>query len=643
MRRISCETFLELRCLSGIAVSPDGRHAAYTAQTPDLAGNGYLAELRLLSLEDGSDRRLAGPGKALSYAWMDERTLVYPAAGVEGTDYMALPIDGGEAAVLFSVPFKAGKALPLGGGRFAFTAPYAMRGEPDPGFDVLEDVPFWSNGAGFTAGKRTQLYVYGPDTGITQLTEPPFNVAGFTVSDGRILYTGSRFTDVQTLRHGVYVWDGGESRCLLEQDRYIVKLFDIWRDRAVLCLTDGLSYGNGENGDFFTIPLSGGEPELLLRRSDRCVGSTVGTDCRLGAGSAWRVDGGTLYSVSTVERSSRIESLDLATGEVRVLAGEGSVEFLDAAAGRLVYLAFRGMRPGELYTLENGAEKRLTHANDALIDSLELSVPEPIEAVTGVPVPVQGWVMKPVGYEPGRKYPAILSIHGGPRLSYGGVFFHELQLWAAEGYFVLFCNPRGSEGRGNEFADIRGRFGSIDYEDIMGFADTALELYPDIDPARLGVCGGSYGGFMTNWIIGHTGRFAAACAMRSISNFVSSISTCDKGYLFLLEHMGVKPWENGGNMWEGSDILWDKSPLKYVKNVTTPTLFIHSNTDFRCYMDEALQMFVSLKQMGVPSKVVLIHNEGHELNRGGRPANRVIRLNALCEWFDKYLGGGPEA
>ena len=336
MRRISCETFLELRCLSGIAVSPDGRHAAYTAQTPDLAGNGYLAELRLLSLEDGSDRRIAGPGKALSYAWMDERTLVYPAAGAEGTDYMALPIDGGEAAALFSVPFKAGKALPLGGGRFAFTAPYAMRGEPDPGFDVLEDVPFWSNGA------------------------------GFTVSDGRILYTCSRFTDVQTLRHGVYVWDGGESRCLLEQDRYIVKLFDIWRDRAVLCLTDGLSYGNGENGDFFTIPLAGGEPELLLRHSDRCVGSTVGTDCRLGAGSAWRVDGDTLYSISTVERSSRIESLDLATGEVRVLTGDGSVEFLDAAAGRLVYLAFRGMRPGELYTLVNGAEKRLTHANDAL-------------------------------------------------------------------------------------------------------------------------------------------------------------------------------------------------------------------------------------------------------------------------------------
>ena len=584
MRRISCETFLELRCLSGIAVSPDGRHAAYTAQTPDLAGNGYLAELRLLSLEDGSDRRLAGPGKA----------------------------------------------LPLGGGRFAFTAPYAMRGEPDPGFDVLEDVPFWSNGAGFTAGRRTQLYVYGPNTGITQLTEPPFNVAGFTVSDGRILYTGSRFTDIQTLRHGVYVWDGGESRCLLEQDRYIVKLFDIWRDRAVLCLTDGLSYGNGENGDFFTIPLAGGEPELLLRHSDRCVGSTVGTDCRLGAGSAWRVDGGTLYSVSTVERSSRIESLDLATGEVRVLAGEGSVEFLDAAAGRLVYLAFRGMRPGELYTLVNGAEKRLTHANDALIDSLELSVPEPIEAVTGAPVPVQGWVMKPVGYESGRKYPAILSIHGGPRLSYGGVFFHELQLWAAEGYFVLFCNPRGSEGRGNGFADIRGRFGSIDYEDIMGFTDTALELYPDIDPARLGVCGGSYGGFMTNWIIGHTGRFAAACSQRSIADWTGMEGTTDIGYYFA-------KGQTGASHRDDREKQWSQSPLRYADNVRTPTLFLHGERDFRCYKIEALAMFSALKLRGVDTRLCLFEGENHELSRSGRPRQRLKRLEEMLAWYNRYL------
>ncbi len=140
---------------------------------------------------------------------------------------------------------------------------------------------------------------------------------------GRILYTGHRFTDVQTLRHGVFIWDAasGETRCLLEQDRYLVKLFALWRDQAVLCLTDGLGYGNGENGDFYTIPLSGGEPELLLRHSHHCVGNTVATDSRLGAGETWRVCGDTLYFLSTVDRDSRIEALDLTSGEARPSPG----------------------------------------------------------------------------------------------------------------------------------------------------------------------------------------------------------------------------------------------------------------------------------------------------------------------------------
>ena len=167
-----------------------------------------------------------------------------------------------------------------------------------------------------------------------------------------------------------------------------------------------------------------------------------------------------------------------------------------------------------------------------------------------------------------------------------------------------------------------------------------LRRYPDVDADRLGVCGGSYGGYMTNWIIGHTQRFKAACAMRSISNFVTSISTCDKGYLFLLEHMGLNALERKvRQIWDESQILWGKSPPKYVRNVTTPTLFIHSNTDYRCWMDEPLQMFTSLRQQGVPSKVVLTSSGGPRAQpvRAAGVTNRLIRLNALCDWFDQNL------
>ena len=238
--------------------------------------------------------------------------------------------------------------------------------------------------------------------------------------------------------------------------------------------------------------------------------------------------------------------------------------------------------------------------------------------------------MKPLGYEPGRKYPAILSIHGGPRLSYGVVFFHELQLWAAEGYFVLFCNPRGSEGRGNEFADIRGRFGSIDYEDIMGFTDTALELYPDIDPARLGVCGGSYGGFMTNWIIGHTDRFAAACSQRSIADWTGMEGTTDIGYYFAKGQTGASHRDN-------REKQWSQSPLRYADNVGTPTLVLHGELDFRCYKIEALAMFTALKLRGVDTRLCLFEGENHELSRSGRPRQRLKRLEEMLAWYNRYL------
>ncbi len=332
--------------------------------------------------------------------------------------------------------------------------------------------------------------------------------------------------------------------------------------------------------------------------------------------------------------------LDNESGALRRMTGSASDSSLSWLDGnRLIFISARGgAKAGrtEFYTLDiRGGEA-----------ALAFTVPLAVKLYR--PLADGRWFV--LTRRPMESAEGLDSNRAQPGRDY--TVYDELPFWA-DGIGVVsgtrmsgwVFNPAdGSveQVTGRNF-DAEGAAVSPDGRSVLYWGVEFENIRPDLDAERLGVCGGSYGGFMTNWIIGHTGRFKAACAMRSISNFVSSISTCDKGYLFLLEHMGVKPWEHGGNMWEDSEILWEKSPLKYVRNVTTPTLFIHSNTDFRCYMDEALQMFVSLKQMGVPSKVVLIHNEGHELNRGGRPANRIIRLNALCEWFDKYLGGGPEA
>lgn len=210
-------------------------------------------------------------------------------------------------------------------------------------------------------------------------------------------------------------------------------------------------------------------------------------------------------------------------------------------------------------------------------------------------------------------------------------FFHEMQYWSNIGYVVMFCNPRGSDGRGgNEFADIRGKYGTIDYEDIMEFVNVVIENFSFIDKDRLGVTGGSYGGFMTNWIIGHTNRFKAAASQRSIANWISKFGTTDIGYYFVEDQQAATPWTN-------FEKLWFHSPMKYADRVKTPTLFIHSEEDYRCWLAEGLQMFTSLKYNGVEAKLVMFRGENHELSRSGKPKHRIRRLKEISDWFDKYL------
>ena len=292
----------------------------------------------------------------------------------------------------------------------------------------------------------------------------------------------------------------------------------------------------------------------------------------------------------------------------------------------------RGQGLQELYSLNlsTGEETCLTSFNQEALAGKYVAVPQPLSFRNEDGLELDGWVLLPRGYDPARQYPAILDIHGGPKTVYGTVYYHEMQLWASQGYFVFYCNPRGGDGRGDAFADIRGKYGAIDYADLMGFTDRVLEAYPAIDARRVGVTGGSYGGFMTNWIIGHTDRFAAAASQRSISNWISMGYTTDIGYYFAPDQTAATPWDN-------LERMWDQSPLKYADRCVTPTLFIHSDQDYRCWQAEALQMFTALKVHGVESRLCLFKGENHELSRSGKPKHRIRRLREITGWMDRHL------
>ena len=215
-------------------------------------------------------------------------------------------------------------------------------------------------------------------------------------------------------------------------------------------------------------------------------------------------------------------------------------------------------------------------------------------------------------------------------VQYGNFFMHEFYALAAQGYVIHFCNPRGGKGYGETHAKaIWDGWGSADYEDLMTWTDHIAQL-PYIDSERLGVTGGSYGGFMTLWIIGHTQRFKAAVAQRVVSNLISMFGNSDFNWVFQQAFGGKPPWEN-------FEHYWDMSPMKYIANVKTPTLVIHSENDFRCNIEQGEQVFTALKYLGVDTEMIRFPGESHGLSRGGRTDRRVARLKHILTWFDKYL------
>ena len=243
---------------------------------------------------------------------------------------------------------------------------------------------------------------------------------------------------------------------------------------------------------------------------------------------------------------------------------------------------------------------------------------------------VQGWVIKPVGFEQGKKYPLILSIHGGPHGMSTISFRYDFQLWASHGYVVLYTNPRASLGYGEKFSrEIWEDWGGRAYEDVMAGVDHTLDM-GYVDEKKMAVTGGSFGGYMTNWIVGHTDRFAAAVCVAGLSNLVSFYGTTDEQFFPEIEFNGM-PWTN-------KEIYLKYSPLWYAENFKTPTMIIHGQYDFRVRTEQAEQMFTALQKQGVPSVYVWFPNEGHGV---GQPTHRLLYNKMIIDWFDHFTQGKP--
>ena len=660
MESVKLNDILNYRFLSGVKYAPGGKTAAFIVSNSSEDQSKYESRIWIY---DGTVRKLTDMGNENSFIWEDESHILFPAVRSEKdkkrkdekdvfTSYYRIDINGGEASLAFTLPFSVSNIektecgyIAAGEIDVAFSDYYKMNieerketakfYEEEKDYEVLDELPFWHNGTGIKNKRRKALFTIDENGNVQRVTSPEFNLGNFVVMGKEVFFTGKEYSSLMPLKNGAVYrlnLENNEITKFLDKPEFTFQDMIKVNDKIWLAATKCDRNGINENPWVYTLDIKTAELSLL-RKEEYNMYSSVGSDCRHGGGYSWQTKDGKLYFIATCEGNSVLNCLT-DDGNVETVVGkDGSVDAISLSEDndKALMIAMYDNRLQELYSVDLKSEnmEKLTDFNtEALEDRYVADYNQVVVKSRGYDI--EGWVLLPKDYDPSKTYPAILDIHGGPKTVYGQVFFHEMQLWAGMGYFVFFCNPKGSDGRDNEFMDIRGDYGNTDYANIMDFTDAVLNKYPQIDKSKVCVTGGSYGGFMTNWIIGHTDRFKAAASQRSISNWISFAHTSDIGELFAYD-------QQQADTWTSMDQLWWHSPLKYANQAKTPTLFIHSNEDYRCPYSEGLQMYSALLEHGVEARLCMFKGENHDLSRSGKPLHRVKRLEEITKWMDQHL------
>ncbi|MBD3235873.1 MAG: prolyl oligopeptidase family serine peptidase [Candidatus Eisenbacteria bacterium] len=398
---------------------------------------------------------------------------------------------------------------------------------------------------------------------------------------------------------------------------------------------DALWYGNNR---VWIVPASGRGaarctcPGFDQSAEDRTLGDVGGGWFQLRP--TWSPDGRWIYFVSSHHGATRLYRVTARGGTPQPLTPDRQhlMNVTLSADGRSAAgTVSSATRPPEVfrYDLRRRSGTPLSHLNRDWAAGLQIQRPRHVRVRSTEKTVVDAWILKPPRFSMRRKYPAVVEVHGGPQGQYGYTFFHEMQLLAAQGYVVIYSNPRGSGGYGRAFCEaIRGAWGTRDFDDVTAVTDY-LEKLPYVDRNRIGITGGSYGGYMTNWAVGHTRRYKAAVTQRSVVDLVPFFGSSDMGFSFhhTFDHY---PWQD----LEG---YRRQSPLTYAKQIRTPLLIIHSENDLRCNIEQAENLFATLKVLKRRVEFIRFPEEPHGLSRGGRPDRRQVRLERILDWFERYL------
>jgi dipeptidyl aminopeptidase/acylaminoacyl peptidase len=654
----TADDIYNFRWIDHARLTPAGDRVAYVVRRADRDAVDYRSQvfIRGTGADDPVLQATAGP-KDGSPEWSpDGRRLAYASKKGAASQVFVLDPATGDARQLTRTQFGVtGMAWSPDGTRVAYTAsvlghpegvvadPRPPEGGPDapprtPIARVVQGLDYKFDGRGYLDGRRNHLFVVSADGGDpVQLTNGRWDVGGFDWSpDGtRLVLTGNARPD-NDLMETEFLYSvpaaGGELKELAGDLEIGAPR---WSPGGDLIVFAGTPADSGTYTRLWLVSPSGGDQRCITAQHDVCVGDHCITDMRGGHGFdiGWSADGSRIVFPVALAGRTELWSCDVSGGELRAeIAGNREVYDWDAAGGTIAFIASDPTTPGDLHLKDGAGERRLTRLNP-FFDERELALPERMEFTGADGWKIEGWLLKPPGFDPGRRWPLVMEIHGGPHGEYSWSFFHEFQVLASQGFLVFYVNPRGSCGYGEAFQKACVLdWGGKDYQDLMLALDQLIERTGYVDSERLGVGGGSFGGFMTNWIVGHNDRFKAAVSMRSISDFVSDYRSCDIS-LWNDREMGVLNWSDPRS-------AWDKSPIRYVENIRTPLLLTHGEMDLRCPIHQAEELFGALRVLRREVELVRFPEESHDLSRSGRPDRRVERLNRIAGWFQRYIPTG---